>query len=50
MTEAVFAGSMPSIYDRCLGNGRFRPFAVDLVSRVPVGPPGSSKSRPAPVS
>jgi len=37
MTEAVFAGSMPSIYDRCLGNGRFRPFAVDLVSRVPAG-------------
>jgi len=33
-TDAVFAGSIPAIYDRYLGSLLFQPFAEDLASRL----------------
>src|SRR5258708_6124338 len=36
-TDQVFAGSIPSLYDRYLGPLLFEPYAVDLAERVAVG-------------
>jgi ubiquinone/menaquinone biosynthesis C-methylase UbiE len=36
--NAQFVGSIPEIYDRCLGPVLFEPYAADLVSRLKVGP------------
>src|SRR5687768_7566726 len=33
-TDAAFAGSIPALYDRCLGPLLFEPYAEDLVERV----------------
>jgi ubiquinone/menaquinone biosynthesis C-methylase UbiE len=33
-TDAAFAGSIPALYDRCLGPMLFEPFAEDLAARV----------------
>lgn len=36
--NAQFVGSIPEIYDRCLGPVLFEPYAADLVARVKVEP------------
>ncbi|HYE26709.1 MAG TPA: class I SAM-dependent methyltransferase [Allosphingosinicella sp.] len=33
-TDAVFAGSIPQLYDRCLGPFLFEPYAADLAARA----------------
>ena len=33
-TDTMFAGSIPAIYDRCLGPLLFRPFAIEAAHRV----------------
>jgi SAM-dependent methyltransferase len=33
-TDSIFAGSIPGIYDRCLGPLLFRPFAIEVAHRV----------------
>jgi ubiquinone/menaquinone biosynthesis C-methylase UbiE len=33
-SDADFAGSIPALYDRCLGPLQFEPYAVDLAARV----------------
>ena len=33
-TDAVFAGSIPELYDRCLGPFLFEPYAADLAERA----------------
>jgi ubiquinone/menaquinone biosynthesis C-methylase UbiE len=33
-TDAVFAGSIPSLYDRCLGPLLFEPYAADMARRL----------------
>ena len=33
-TDNIFAGSIPALYDRCLGPVIFEPYAVDLAKRV----------------
>ena len=37
---ANFGGSVPEYYDRYLGAGQFKAFAVDLAKRLPARPPG----------
>jgi len=34
VTDTMFAGSIPAIYDRCLGPLLFRPFAIEAAHRV----------------
>jgi ubiquinone/menaquinone biosynthesis C-methylase UbiE len=38
-SDTVFQGSIPGIYDRCLGPLLFAPFAADLAARVAAGRP-----------
>jgi SAM-dependent methyltransferase len=38
-SDAVFAGSMPALYDRYLGPLYFEPYAADLAARVRTQPP-----------
>ncbi|MFB9359735.1 class I SAM-dependent methyltransferase [Actinoplanes nipponensis] len=38
MSDRDFAGSIPEIYDRCLGPLLFRPYAEDLAGRLAVRP------------
>src|SRR4051812_18714826 len=33
-TDTVFAGSIPDLYDRCLGPFLFEPYAADLAERA----------------
>src|SRR3954471_23854929 len=33
-TDTVFAGSIPDLYDRCLGPFLFEPYAADLAARA----------------
>src|SRR5829696_7111018 len=33
-TDTVFAGSIPELYDRCLGPFLFEPYAADLAERA----------------
>ena len=40
-TDTVFAGSIPAIYDRCLGSLLFEPYAADLAARVAAVRPAS---------
>lgn len=40
--RAVFAGSIPEYYDRCLGPGYFGPPAAELARRVPADPGGDA--------
>ena len=37
-SDAVFAGSMPALYDRYLGPLYFEPYAADLAARVRAQP------------
>lgn len=39
-TDTAFAGSIPAIYDRCLGPLLFEPYALDLAERIAAFAPG----------
>lgn len=34
VSDIAFAGSIPALYDRCLGPLQFEPFAIDLAERI----------------
>jgi SAM-dependent methyltransferase len=39
MSDRAFVGSIPEVYDRCLGPLLFEPYAVDLARRLAAGAP-----------
>ena len=39
-SDTVFAGSIPELYDRCLGPFLFEPYAADLAERAAAAAPG----------